>query len=106
VPLIDPAARTLICIALFVFGHAHAQNLLQNSTLDDDLDAWRHSLYVSHVDDDGWPALGAMRFTSDFCCTQAASQCVPVTGGASYELGAALKRGSEYRKFLYFGCPR
>jgi hypothetical protein len=90
---VEPTLRALACVAFLASGTAHAQNLLTNPGLDFDLQGWNHMLYVTHVADDGWPAPGAMRFSSDFCCTQAASQCVPVVGGESYEFGAALRRG-------------
>jgi hypothetical protein len=90
---VDPAARMLICVVCCAAGPTAAQNLLQNPGFDHDLSGWDHMLYVSHVSDDGWPAPGAMRISSDFCCTQSASQCVPVVAGARYEFGAAFKRG-------------
>jgi hypothetical protein len=90
---LDPAARMLICVVCCASVPTQAQNLLQNPGFDHDLSGWDHMLYVSHVSDDGWPAPGAMRLSSSFCCTQEASQCIPVVGGARYEFGAAFKLG-------------
>jgi len=93
-----PASRNLASLSallcLSMASSALAGNLLVNPDFDTDIEGWSTGLFgVTHIADDGWPAPGALRLENDVCCTRAASQCVAVHGGESYEFGVALRQG-------------
>lgn len=96
-------ARTLLLTLLFVPGlAADAQNLIVNGGFDADISAWQPTGFSGT--DAGWddedaagtPGSGSARVTIDGSVpagfsTTGMLQCLPVTGGATYELSGDLK---------------